>query len=184
MSIWKLSTGEIIKNATGDIISCADCPCVETCECCDTQPTSWTVDLGAGGLVDDECDYCDQLAGEFVLTANGCNASYQDNLVCTVADNDCEDTQVKLSIALSITKDFANRCVISVVISLSFVSSTICSGSIYSAGYVFRSGAGATLDCIANDYTLDLDFETNSSYSGGLKFCTGNLPATITVTGA
>jgi len=30
-----------------------------------------TVDLGVGGLVDDECDYCDQIAGEYIVSDGG-----------------------------------------------------------------------------------------------------------------
>ncbi len=46
-----------------------------TCEACsfDAYPTQWSVDLGAGGLIDDQCDFCDQIQGQYSLgLTTGC----------------------------------------------------------------------------------------------------------------
>lgn len=71
---------------------CCDDPV--SCVCCD-EPGPYAemvLDLGAGGWTDDECDYCDQVAGEFTVTIFQqlfCNWLYIEEDVCL----DCTDCQ-------------------------------------------------------------------------------------------
>jgi hypothetical protein len=187
MSIWKLSTGEIVKNASGKVVSCADCPCGSEpeCACCDSAATSWTVDFGAATLVDDDCDYCDQIAGEFVLDDdsnmfNGCRGSYYDAVVCTVDANDCNDGDVSFYIGFNIS---GTPCKLSVDVRMTFTSSTTCSGWVYEARYELTLAADEIADCNGTEHTLTKVSETMDEYDAGKQYCTGNFPDAITLRG-
>ena len=75
---------------SGAIANHEDCCCGVDCGRCSfvDKPESWVVDLGAGGWVDDDCDYCDQIAGQFTLDyLSDCKWQYLAESVCTFVFN-------------------------------------------------------------------------------------------------
>lgn len=63
----------------------------------DDKPESWVVDLGAGGWIDDSCDYCDQIAGQFTLDhLYDCRWQYLDADVCTYLVSVTPDLDIDL----------------------------------------------------------------------------------------
>jgi hypothetical protein len=46
--------------------NCGACECETLLGACDGIPSP-TIDFGSGGWTDEECDDCDQIAGEYVL---------------------------------------------------------------------------------------------------------------------
>lgn len=83
---------------------CCEPPEVTECFYCNfgdgdcVVPESFTVDFGSGGWIDDLCDYCDQLAGEFtlehdaqancgalgILSRTYCYYWFPETVVCTI----------------------------------------------------------------------------------------------------
>lgn len=49
---------------------CNDC-CGKPCEC-ETAFDAYVVDFGIGGLTNEECDQCEEIAGEFTVTLDSC----------------------------------------------------------------------------------------------------------------
>jgi hypothetical protein len=72
------------------------CDTGRTCfHCCSDARDEYVIDFGAGGLTDDNCDFCDQIAGEFTVRFDDsftwiCAWSYRENDVCT---DDCHGYQ-------------------------------------------------------------------------------------------
>jgi hypothetical protein len=65
---------------------CPVCPTACGCHASHVPRGNYTVDFGAGGWTDGGCDYCDQVAGDFILGewTDGveCTANYIDHEVC------------------------------------------------------------------------------------------------------
>lgn len=91
------------------------CPvCTEICGCLASNVPrgNYTVDFGAGGWTDDGCDYCDQVAGAFVLgefatspdgaISEPCEAIYEDGDVCVFAASCQADNDMGITISLTL----------------------------------------------------------------------------------
>lgn len=94
MAIWT-NGGTLVIDGSGKVITCATCPCGGSF--CDSIPASITVDIGAGGWVDEDCNYCDQVLGQYTLTMTSsysaeayCEAYYQYD-ECPVCEELCTD---------------------------------------------------------------------------------------------
>ncbi len=63
---------------------CGDRP-VDCLRCdFDSKPTQWIADLGAGGWTNRNCDFCDQVSGQYTLDFEGsCIWRYRADNVCT-----------------------------------------------------------------------------------------------------
>ncbi len=77
---------------------CKKC-CERQCPLCtfgQPRPAEWEVDLAEGGLVDDRCDYCDQIAGQYNLShASGCEWDFFVGEVCIAPFTGTEDFRVE-----------------------------------------------------------------------------------------
>lgn len=68
------------------------CPGPGDCAECvfDSKPLEWFADLGIGGWNDDDCDYCDQVSGQYTLdllnpsVPNSCTWRFLNEGVCTL----------------------------------------------------------------------------------------------------
>lgn len=80
-----------IFNAGGSLLLSAACPeCWECCWLCNcgVDLTTPTVGFGAATLTNDECDWCDQISGDFIMSPHAtiaCQWTYLDEDVCSLA---------------------------------------------------------------------------------------------------
>lgn len=166
------------------------CPrCAIECPCCASTKNEYIIDFGAGGLTDDVCNACDQLAGEFTVTRSEddpCVFSYTEEPWCTdTTQGDCDCPEGTFDINLSITLTFLAGCEWRVVVlaqeGFSGGDEQECNPVSYFAQY---SITAVDLDCLEDlPATLDKDSEINEEHgcTPPRKICGGSLPATITL---
>jgi len=153
--------------------------CCYICTCTSSLKSSYTIDFGAGGWTDDGCDYCDQVAGDFViggLSSVSCCAEYEDSPVCTYADS-CESIKTMyfhIDLCLQDAGGGQLKWYVQVYISLTTIQNPSCPDE--EAIAVYESDPFDPTDCNVVPVTLNKISET---LSGGV--CGGNLPATITL---
>lgn len=173
MPFWKNSEGKILVDATGRPIKCEDCPCGErptvSCGgCTQPVPAEITVDLGAGGWINNLCNDCETIAGEYVLSNIGsgfsCTFRYTES-VCPFPWTNC-GTDTFLTVQAQV---FSGSCNVSVTLSRPLASN--CGLAETRAAY-----SAAFSDSTCREL-LEL---TKTSEAVG-TYCTGSLPNTITV---
>lgn len=161
-----------------------DCPvCPEGCGCeaSHVPRGNYTVDFGAGGWTDDGCDYCDQVAGEFVLgewsDASGivaCSATYLDNNVCTYTACSVNDVN-GLQIDLTLQSAGGGQLKWRLVVDLHLLAGDPGCPDQY-AEAIYESAAFDTDECDVVPVTLSKVSETITEDQ-----CNGSLPSTITI---
>lgn len=164
------------------------CCCGTTCGgCCNNATAEYIVDFGAGGLVDADCDYCDQVVGEFTLSQPAdasadcsgavdsvCCWSYYDDVICSVT-RDCpppigsstQDTAMLIELWLD------SDCKWNLRVWFLWGNDDACVCS----GHADYKSAAAISSCVGS-FTLA---RTASWSDSGCDFCSGDLPASITL---
>lgn len=165
---------------SGEIATHLDCCCPGPCFLCSAgndPKSSYTVDFGAGGWTDDGCDYCDQVAGEFILGGLGeaCNAEYYDDAVC-VYEAACDVPTLNFRIRLAIVSAGGGNLKWRVTVEIDnfVVLDPGCPGEYAKA--IYESDPFDPDDCDVVPVTLTM---TTEDLAGGV--CGGGLPATITI---
>jgi hypothetical protein len=193
MSIWT-NTGKLVVNGSGKVITCNTCPCGEAF--CDCIPDSLIVDVGAGGWVDEDCDYCDQVTGQFTLAKTSefsaetyCEATYYYE-ECPVCEELCPDRHAGFRIVASVTYTIATDTYsISIAFriesnnndtALCFSKDDATDSTFADATYVNASIVGPT------PLVISRTSNTHQAWGGatpcpGLQVCTGTLAATVSV---
>lgn len=169
--------------------------CVDCTECCDDRETEYIVDLGAGGLTDDECDNCAAISGEFtvstpvagpdpdvcewsILTEDWCPGCANNNIVGL----ECGDLQLR--VLLEIVTDDCADCFWRVTVRLSAICvdpplqddlDEFCDGG--AGGFAIYESAATVENC--NDASLPVTLTKVSE--NWFAECAGSLPGTITL---
>lgn len=182
-----------------DTSGCPACP--PACgNCTEEYPpfVEYVADLGAFGLTDGQCGYCDQITGEWTLTntsATGCTWEYRDCDVCslTEVDPNCSD-RVHLYITMIISNVGGGNIKFQVTIMLYAATGTdpncttvapACGASERKA--VYESGSISKTGDVCQDMPLTLDLVSdsfNDEPGGRAAWCNGTAPATITLEAA
>jgi hypothetical protein len=162
--------------------NCGVCACdtedAEPCPCCDDgfpAAAEYVIDLGAGGWTDSTCSFCDDVAGEFLLTsASSCVWSYTDEIACP--DNgggNCYPRIIVMSLTL-VTSGETCKWV------FRMSGPGVCDPADNQLSFlaVYESGdMSSGEDCQSLPVTLNKVTDTNA-------VCGGALPATITLEAA
>ncbi len=168
---------------------CPTCTCsgevIEGCVCCDAAnpaSVSYVVDLGAGGWADDECNICDEVAGEYVLEflgnfgydsatlgqASVCVWKYEEAIDC---GGDATFLTVQLELRRRGTIPDSCDWILSVTV-----------GTLDDGGYVidrYRNALGVTTTNCTGNMPLTLSKVTTASgLPPLLQPCGGSLPGT------
>ena len=172
-------------------VTCPVCPTACGCHASHVPRGSYTVDFGAGGWTDDACDYCDQIAGEFVLgewgdSASSCRTVYLEEAVCTTTECPGSVSEVK---ALNITLSLVNGSVSpnkkwQLTVFLENLSSSNPSCCDSAAKAVYESADFEPDECDVVPVTLSKVSDTvNEGNCSGVwpVICGGALPSTITL---
>ena len=170
---------------------CPVCPTACGCDASHVPRGNYTVDFGAGGWTDDACDYCDQVAGEFVLgewgdSSGTCRTVYLDEAVCETTECPGSVSEIK---ALNITLALVNGSVSpnkkwQLTVFLENISSSDPSCCDSAARAVYESADIETDECDVVPVTLSKVSDTvnEGNCSGAWPvICGGALPSTITL---
>ena len=192
MAIWT-NAGTLVVDGSNKVITCATCPCGDFC---DNNPTSIVVDLGAGGWVDEDCDYCDQVAGQFTLTryynanfSGSCESRYSYE-ECPVCEELCTDRHAGFRILVNITYTVATDqydVFVEVEIEANDNATELCFSK--SDGTPSSSSIALYDDSVIDGpppLTVAQISNTHDAWGGGatcpgLQVCTGTLAATVEV---
>lgn len=161
--------------------TCGICTCTtgdddaEPCDCCDPDfppASAYVLDFGAGGLTDDECGFCDEIAGEIELTAAAsCLWVYSDPVTCNPPSFDCNPSSLEYH--LSLVDDGGGGCKWRATINLLALQDPADScGELFA---VYESASIASdEDCQTVPATLNL-------VASGNSYCGGSWPDPITL---
>jgi len=163
--------------------------------CCSDARDEYVIDFGAGGLTDDNCGFCDQIAGEFTVQFDDsfiwvCAWSYLEEDAC---DNDCygsqgcgDDQQLTFLILLHLEGiPFTTKCKWVLEVSLTAdgpdPDCDCCSGG----AAEFQSAEFEKGTCKGQPISLTKQWENfdcdGSSMGTIFAACGGSLPGTITL---
>lgn len=180
--------------------SCPQCGCTppgQPCdECCDSDnpPLAEYVVGIASGLTDEECDFCDEIAGDFVVTQGGsiftilgvCIWSYSEPIDCPELTGPCPDvgTTGYWEVAVFLEHDpVQGDCKWVAVVAVQMAGSTKdptddgnCSGPGGLATYAIYESDFIDNDCTDLPQTLNLVIQE----VGGVM-CSGSFPGSITL---
>ena len=193
MAVMFKSSGVILFKSSGVIAMDPSCCCdtpppASTCnDCFSTAESgeSFTVDMGAGGLTDNLCSYCDQIAGDFNCTwLSGCRWLYNLSpacvFSCTAQTPGCQNAAKTFTILLELAVA-SGKCVWEAVASLSYATDDTCNGTTRCrATATYRSPVDAPN--VREGTTSGPWILERISQSVGDLVCSGSFPATITVT--
>ena len=170
------------------------CGTADVCtDCCDDEAEDYVVDLGAGGLTDDECDNCEAIAGEFTVSkitfdGDDCHWRYSEEEWCDgcVLNHDLGDCEpLRLTVNLWLKVDDVGRCYWEAMVSFGSGCvdppepddlDTFCGGG--AGGSAIYESAHDIADCSTLPITLTKQSEE------WFANCSGSLPSTVALEAA
>jgi hypothetical protein len=171
-------------NETGET-ECDECTGV--CNLCDVayQPfAAYTVDLGAPPLTDDECEYCDQIGGDYLLERSTCVATcawrYCVPDVCDRTVTACSSSRWSFSVTLTI--EFVSSGVMKWRLRVGYIPGNNCPCTVDAScagifiGATYES-ADQSAETRCQDVPITLTKTTDTFESSGL--CVDSMPATV-----
>jgi hypothetical protein len=157
--------------------TCPSCGCTvdaaEPCDCCDETPLAeYVVDLGAGGWTDDDCTNCDEVAGEYVVTAyEACRWHYFEDIgICTGDVARVGELRIVVSL-----RESGTQCLWSVTVSYTRII-----GGVGTQSTTARYESDLLDEGVCDD---DFPLTLNKVFDGSSADppCGGAMPATITI---